>query len=118
MAHRRSLHAAFFDKGPNTTDDNTHFNLTGALTAAKLAAQLLKDAGILADNIEIPTDLAITPSEADMGEIYVGQSATKELTLNGLGMEPSSGTITITADNGVLLSTDKQNWQNTLEVSL
>lgn len=114
---QEKLHAAFFDKGPNTTDDNTHFNLTGALTAAKLAAQLLKDAGILADNIEIPTDLAITPSEADMGEIYVGQSATKELTLNGLGMEPSSGTITITADNGVLLSTDKQNWQNTLEVS-
>ncbi len=114
---QEKLHAAFFDKGPNTPNDNTHFNLTGALTAAKLAAQLLKDAGILADNIEIPTDLAITPSEADMGEVYVGQSATKELTLNGLGMEPSSGTITITADNGVLLSTDKQNWQNTLEVS-
>ena len=110
------LYSAFFDKGPNTTADNTHFNLTGALTAARLAAQLLKDANILADNIDIPTDLAISPADADMGEVYVGQSATKELTLNGLGIEPSSGTIVIAADNGILLSTDKQNWQSELSV--
>ena len=108
-------YAALFDKGAET--DNTHYNLTGALMAARLCAQLMKEKGILADNIEIPTDLSIAPSNADMGDIYVGQSGSKELTLTGLGLEPATGTITITASEGILLSTDKQNWQNTLEVS-
>ena len=108
-------YAALFDKGAET--DNTHYNLTGALMAARLCAQLMKDKGILADNIEIPTDLSIAPSPAEMGDVYVGQSAIKELTLTGLGLEPAVGTITITASEGIQLSTDKQNWTNTLEAS-
>ena len=107
-------YAALFDKGATT--DNTHYNLTGALMAARLCAQLMKEQGILADNIEIPTDLSIAPSAADMGDVYVGQSGMKELTLTGLGLEPATGTITMTASEGIQLSTDKQNWQNTLEV--
>ena len=105
-------YAALFDKGAET--DNTHYNLTGALMAARLCAQLLKEKGILSDNIEIPTDLSIAPSHADMGDIYVGQSGSKELTLTGLGLEPAKGTITITASEGILLSADKQNWQSSL----
>ena len=108
-------YAALFDKGAET--DNTHYNLTGALTVARLCAQLIKDKGILTDAIEIPTDLSFNPTTADMGDVYVGQSATKELTLSGLGLEPATGTITITSSEGILLSTDKQNWQKTLEVS-
>ena len=108
-------YAALFDKGNET--DNTHYNLTGALTAARLCAQLMKQQGILADNIEIPTDLSFNPSAADMGDIYVGQSGTKELTLSGLGLDPAAGTVTVTATDGIQLSADKQNWQNALEVS-
>ena len=108
-------YAALFDKGAET--DNTHYNLTGALTAARLCAQLIKDKGILTDAIVIPTDLSFNPTAAGMGDVYVGQSAIKELTLSGLGLEPATGTITITPSEGILLSTDKQNWQNTLEVS-
>jgi len=108
-------YAALFDKGSET--DNTHYNLTGALMAARLCAQLMKDQGILADNIEIPTDMAIAPAEANMGDVYVGQSGQKELTLTGLGLEPSTGTVTITATEGIQLSTDKQNWQTSLEVA-
>ena len=108
-------YAALFDKGAET--DNTHYNLTGALTAARLCAQLMKDQGVLADNIEIPSDLSIAPSDADMGDVYVGQSATKELTLTGLGLEPSTGKITVSASDGIQLSLDKQNWMETLEVS-
>ena len=108
-------YAALFDKGAET--DNTHYNLTGALTAARLCAKLMKDQGILADNIEIPSDLSVTPSAADMGDVYVGQAGTKELTLTGLELDPPTGTITISPSEGILLSTDKQNWQNTLEVS-
>ena len=108
-------YAALFDKGATT--DNTHYNLTGALTAARLCAQLMKQKGILADNIEIPTDLSISPSTADLGDVYVGQSAVKELTLSGLGLEPANGEVTITATEGIQLSTDKQNWQNSLTAS-
>ena len=108
-------YAALFDKGAET--DNTHYNLTGALMAARLCAQLMKEKGILAENIEIPTDLSISPAQADMGDVYVGQSGTKELTLTGLGLEPATGTINITASEGIQLSTDKQNWQSTLEVN-
>ena len=108
-------YATLFDKGGEK--DNTHYNLTGALTAARLCAQLMKEQGILSDNIEIPTDLSISPSAADMGDVYVGQSSVKELTLTGLGLDPATGTITISASEGILLSTDKQNWQDALEVS-
>ena len=65
-------YAALFDKGGEK--DNTHYNLTGALTAARLCAQLMKEKGILTDAIEIPSDLSCNPSVADMGEVYVGQS--------------------------------------------
>ena len=108
-------YAALFDKGGEK--DNTHYNLTGALTAARLCAQLMKQQGILTDGIEIPTDLSIAPSSVDMGEGYLGKTAMKELTLTGLGLEPANGTIAITATEGIVLSTDKQNWQNALEVS-
>lgn len=105
-------YASLFEKG--SEKDNTHYNLTGALTAARLCAQLMKQQGILSENIEIPTDLSINPSVADLGEGYMGQSAVKELTLSGLGLDPASGTVSLTASDGILLSTDKENWQSTL----
>ena len=108
-------YAALFDKG--SEKDNTHYNLTGALTAARLCAQLMKEKGILADDIVIPTELSIAPASVDMGEGYLGKTAMKELTLSGLGLEPAAGTVNITATEGIMLSTDKQNWQNALEVN-
>jgi len=108
-------YAALFDKGGEK--DNTHYNLTGALTAARLCAQLMKENGILADNIVIPTELSISPAAVDLGEGYLGKTAMKELTLSGLGLEPASGTVSITATEGIMLSLDKQNWQNAIEVS-
>ncbi|MBQ8464222.1 MAG: Ig-like domain-containing protein [Prevotella sp.] len=105
-------YAAMFDKGGEK--DNTHYNTTGALLAARLCAQLMKEQGILTDNINVPTDLSISPATADMGDGYLGQFATKELTLNGFGLDPATGTIGITATEGILLSTDKQTWENTL----
>ena len=107
-------YAALFDKGGEK--DNTHYNLTGALTAARLCAQLMKEKGILADDIVIPTELSIAPVAVDMGEGYLGKTAMKELTLSGLGLEPAAGKVTVTATEGIMLSTDKQNWQNAIEV--
>ncbi len=104
------------DGNNNVTSDGTHFNTTGALLAARLCAQLMKEQGILADNINVPTDLTVAPATADMGENYVGMTLTKELTINGFGLDPASGTITITAPTGIEVSFDKNNWKQELTV--
>jgi lysophospholipase L1-like esterase len=92
-------YAALFDKGGEK--DNTHYNLTGALTAARLCAQLMKEKGILADDIVIPTELSITPATVDMGEGYLGKTAMKEATVPGA---PASGcTLTWDDSNYTLL---------------
>lgn len=97
-------------------DGSTHFNTTGALLVARLCAQLMKEQGILADDIIIPTDLSITPATADLGDGYKGQTVVKELTVNGFGLTPANGTIAVTATEGIQLSTDKSNWQSSLSV--
>ena len=97
-------------------DGSTHFNTTGALLVARLCAQLLQQQGILADNIIVPTDLSVNPATADLGDGYKGQIATKELTLNGFGLTPNDGTISITATEGIELSLDKQSWASSLSV--
>ncbi len=102
-------HDALFCEG-----DKTHYNLTGALMAARLCAQLIREKGVLTDAIEIPSDLAFNPSTASFGDVYVGQAGIKELTLTGLGLEPAAGTITITASEGIQISTDKQTWTSSL----
>ena len=91
-------------------DGSTHFNTTGALLVARKCAELMKAQGILADNIVLPTDLTVTPSDGDMGEAYTGQVLTKEFTLNGFGLVPESGTVTISASEGIKISADKTTW--------
>ena len=115
--------AVMFDKKIEA-NDGTHYNVTGALLAARLCAQLIQQEQTtysqlkgLADNIYVPTDMSFNPSEANMGEVYVGQAATKEISLSALGLDPATGTVDITATNGILLSYDKQNWEEELSVS-
>ena len=96
---------------------STHFNTTGALLVARLCAQLMKEQDILSDHIVVPTDLSVSPETADMGEAYKGQTLTKELTLNGFGLSPADGAITITATDGVELSLDKKTWAPTTSVN-
>ena len=97
-------------------DGSTHFNTTGALLVARLCAQLMKEKGILADDIVVPTDLSISPATADLGDGYKGQNATKELTLNGFGLTPADGTIDLLASDGIELSTDKLTWSSGLSI--
>ena len=97
-------------------EGSTHFNTTGALLVARLCAQLMKEQGIISDAISVPSDLSISPATADLGDGYKGQVATKELTLNGFTLNPATGTITISATDGIELSLDKQNWSQTISV--
>lgn len=101
--------AALFDG-----QGSTHFNTTGALLVARECARLMKAQGILSENITLPTDLSVSPATGNFGEAYKGQTLTKEFTLNGFGLSPDEGTVTITASEGIQLSFDKSEWQQTL----
>ena len=95
-------------------EGSTHFNTTGALLVARECARLMKDQGIMADDITLPTDLTVTPATGNLGEAYKGQTLTKEFTLNGFGLQPENGAVTITASEGITLSTNKKEWSTTL----
>ena len=112
-------YATLFDKHETANGGNqdlTHFNATGALLAARLCAQLLKEQGILADYINVPTDLSLSPAAIDLGDGYKGQTASRQLTLNGFGLTPADGSISLTASEGIELSADRQNWGSSLTV--
>jgi lysophospholipase L1-like esterase len=98
-------------------EGSTHFNTTGALLVARTCAQLMQQQGILTENINIPTDLSVTPLEGDLGQTYKGQTLQKEFTLSGFGLQPEEGTVSITATGGIELSTDKTNWASAINVS-
>ena len=95
-------------------EGSTHFNTTGALLVARECARLMKAQGIMADDIILPTDITVAPATGDLGEAYKGQTLTKEFTLNGFGLSPEEGTVSITATDGIQLSTDQANWQQSL----
>ena len=108
---RTKCEAALFDG-----QGSTHFNTTGALLVARECARLMKAQGILAEDITLPTDLSVSPATADLGEAYKGQTLQKEFTINGFGLSPEEGTVTIQATDGIQLSFDKKDWQQTLSV--
>lgn len=93
---------------------STHFNTTGALLVARECARLMKAQGIMADDITLPTDISVAPATGDMGKAYKGQTLTKEFTLNGFGLSPEEGSVSINASAGIQISTDKSNWQQSL----
>ena len=95
---------------------STHFNTTGALLVARECARLMKAQGIMADGITIPTDISVPPATADFGEAYKGQTLTKELTINGFGLSPESGSVSVTATDGILVSLDKKEWKTTINI--
>ena len=110
--NQQKCEAALFDG-----QGSTHFNTTGALLVARECARLMKAQGILANDITLPTDLTVSPATGDFGEAYKGQGLQKEFTINGFGLSPEEGTVTIEATSGIGLSFDKQAWQPSLSVS-
>ena len=74
----------------------------------------MKAQNILAEDITLPTDLSVSPADGNFGEAYKGQTLQKEFTLNGFGLSPESGSVSISASEGIQLSFDKTEWTNTL----
>ena len=99
------------------TGDKTHTNAKGGNLVARAAAQLLKNAGVLAEYITIPTDITANPSTIEIGETYCGVAQNKEFLLTGYGLEPASGTVALTATANLLISLDKDNYASTANAS-
>ena len=97
--------------------DNTHTNAMGGNLIARQAAQMMKDAGILADYITIPTSISANPTSIAIGETYSGIAQNKEFLLTGFGLEPASGTVSLHTTGALTISTDKENYAKTATVS-
>ena len=93
--------------------DKTHTNAMGGNLIARAAAQLLKNAGILAEYITVPTDITANPNAIEIGETYCGVAQNKEFLLTGYGLEPANGTVALTATANLLISLDKENYAST-----
>ena len=96
---------------------STHTSAMGATLIARLAAQLMQKAGILTENINLTSDLSVNPTALDFGQAYKGQTVTKDLQINGFDLVPAEGTVTVSASNGVLVSTDGSNYGSTATLS-
>ena len=94
----------------------THLCTTGAVLVARKCAELMKNQGILLDNIVLPTDITTTPADGNFGESYKGQTLQKEYTLSGFGLSPENGTVSITTTSGIYLSTNKSDWSSSLSI--
>lgn len=106
-----------FAKKNDGTPDGTHTKTLGANLIARQAAQLLKDAGILSQYINIPTDITATPAILSIGETYSGVQQSKEVLLTGFGLEPAAGTVSIAASGDLLISTDNENFAATAQAA-
>jgi len=113
---QQCLSLMFVDKEPGKKDQ-THTNAMGANLIAREAAQLLKNAGILAEHISIPTSLSANPSSIAIGETYSGVEQNKEFLLSGAGLEPASGTVALRATGDLTISTDGTTFGQTASVA-
>lgn len=91
-------------------EDQSHLNARGATIVARLFCELARQQGILTEYIKLTGELTSSPASIDFGNAYKGYSKTRELCISGFSLTPASGNITVTAPEGLLLSTDKINY--------
>ncbi|MCD8296882.1 MAG: rhamnogalacturonan acetylesterase [Prevotella sp.] len=99
--------------------DNTHLQALGATLIAQKVANALVSEGIMAgDTIKQDASLLINPSSVDYGQIYVGKSVVKEVSVMGYGLDSSNSSLSISATDGFVISTDKESYSNTLTLTI
>ncbi len=98
-------------------EGSTHTSAMGATLIARLAAQLLQAEGILTEYINLTSELTVNPQTADLGDAYKGQVVTKQFQISGFDLVPASGTVTVTATDGLQLSTDGTEYGSRLELA-
>ena len=97
--------------------DKTHTNAMGGNLIARLAAKKMKEAGILAEYISIPTSISANPTSLAIGETYSGVAQNRELLLTGFDLNPASGTVNISVSGDLSVSTDKENYSASASVA-
>ncbi len=100
-----------------TGGDGTHVNAMGATLIARRFCELAQAQGLLTEHIKLTSELTSSPSVIDFGNAYKGQSMTREFYISGFSMTPASGSLTITAPEGVKLSTDKINYSQQVVIT-
>ena len=96
-------------------EGGTHLSTAGAALIARQCAELMVKQEILADYINLPDgDISFTTTGGSIGEAYLGNILSTELTLTGFGLTPANGNVTISADGGFELSTDRSRWSQTI----
>lgn len=98
-------------------DDGTHTTALGATLIARLAVQGLAEQNLLTQYINASSDLLVNPTAIDFSDMYVGQIATKEITLSGFDLTPETGSFDITVSEGFDLSTDKETYSSQLTLT-
>ena len=109
-------------------DDSTHPALLGATLIAREFAQQLKvqaetetnakKKAILAElaqDVIVSSEITFNPTSGDMGRAYQGQSIVKEFNVSAFGLN-TGASMTITTDGNFMVSTDKVNYSNSVEV--
>ena len=113
----KNLYEKYGDTQTNTLffdgNGSTHLNETGATIVARMCAQEMKKQGILAEYVNLSSELTVLPDSIGLGTGYKGQSLTKQAVIKGFELSPESGDITITATKGIDVSTDKNTWGST-----
>jgi lysophospholipase L1-like esterase len=85
--------------------DDTHTGATGAMLFANLAVKGLIAADILTAYLNPASDLVVSPTTLDFGDLYVGLTQTRTISVTGLSLPNDTGHVTLTAPAGFALAT-------------
>ena len=110
-------------------NDKTHTTALGAALIAREFAFMLKRQAssetnpkkkeilqALANEVVINKGVFVTPYNGDMGLAYVGSDVTKTFNVSGFEMPTESGHVKISVDNGFLISLDKNQWSESVDI--
>ena len=110
-------------------NDKTHTTALGAALIAREFAFMLKRQAssetnpkkkevlqALANEVVINKGVFVTPYNGDMGLAYVGSDVTKTFNVSGFDMPTESGHVKISVDNGFLISLDKNQWSESVDI--
>ena len=96
--------------------DDTHVQPLGATLFAQLAVQEMVNKGILADVLNPAADLVVSPSSLGFGDVFLGVTVDKVVSVTGLSLAPDTGNVTVTAPDGFSVGGAGGTFASTLQV--
>lgn len=125
-----TLGAAYCSANIFNVGDGTHFGPMGATIIARHFAKTLVQAAAaetdasrkavldeLAAYVSISSDVTLSTTAADFGSIYVGMPVVKEINVSGFDLTPAAGNCGVKTTGNFLVSTDKENYSDTLTLA-